>query len=65
MKKIFNPQTYIFLFSLIMLSLTQAIVFAQDSSASSSSSQTTTTTTQNMQLLFSHGYGLWEVWFYY
>ena len=46
MKKIFNPQTYIFLFSLIMLSLTRALAFAQDSAAASgSSSQTTTTTT--------------------
>ena len=47
MKKIFNLQTYIFLFSLIMLSLTRAISFAQDSAGRSSSSQTTTTTTKH------------------
>jgi len=43
MKKIFNSQTYIFLFCFIMLSLTRVSSFAQDS-ASSSTSQTTTTT---------------------
>ena len=45
MKKIFNPQTYIFLFSFMMLSFVSAFVYAQDSSGSSS--QTTTTTTAN------------------
>ena len=43
MKKIFNRQTYIYLFSFIMLSLVQAIVYAQDSAGSSSQSTTTTT----------------------
>jgi beta-lactamase regulating signal transducer with metallopeptidase domain len=48
MNKIFNSQTYIFLCSFIMLNLTNAISFAQDSAASSgSSTQTTTTTTQH------------------
>lgn len=48
MNKIFNSQTYIFLFAFILLSLTKAISFAQDSVASSgSSTQTTTTTTQH------------------
>jgi hypothetical protein len=47
MKKIFNCQAYIFLFSFIMLSLTRAIAFAQDSAAASgSSTQSTTTTTE-------------------
>ncbi len=44
MKKIFNPQIYYFLFSLIVLSFYNAISFAQDSA--SSSSTTTTSTTQ-------------------
>jgi uncharacterized membrane protein (TIGR02234 family) len=47
MKKIFNLQTYIFLISFIMLSLTGAISSAQDSVAAASSSQSTTTTTQH------------------
>jgi glucan phosphoethanolaminetransferase (alkaline phosphatase superfamily) len=47
MKKIFNLQTYIFLISFIMLSLTRAISFAQDSAAGASSSQTTTTTSEH------------------
>lgn len=47
MKKIFNLQTYLFLFSLIMLSLTRAVSFAQDSAAAASSSKSTTTTTEH------------------
>jgi hypothetical protein len=48
MNKIFNSQTYIFLFSFIMLRLTKAISFTQDSAASAgSSTRTTTTTTQH------------------
>ena len=46
MKKIFNSQAYIFLFSFIMLSLTRAFAFAQDSAASSTQQTTTTTTEQ-------------------
>ncbi len=45
MKKIFNKQSYIFLATVVMLSLTQVWSFAQDSSGSSGSSTTTTTTT--------------------
>ena len=44
MKKIFNRRTYILLFSFIMLSLTTAISFAQDSAASSGSATRSVTT---------------------
>lgn len=44
MKKVFNPKFYQYLFAMFVLSLTQVIAFAQDST--SSSSTTTTTTTQ-------------------
>ncbi|MEO8860692.1 MAG: hypothetical protein ABI358_04670 [Ginsengibacter sp.] len=42
MKKIFNRQFYIFLFSLAMLTLTRALVFAQDSAAGSTTTSSTT-----------------------
>ena len=42
MKKIFNRQFYIFLFSLAMLTFTRALVFAQDSAAGSSTTTSTT-----------------------
>ncbi len=47
MKKIFNRQTWVALYSIIFLSFVQAIVYAQDSSGSSGSSQTTSTTTSS------------------
>jgi hypothetical protein len=50
MKKIFNRQFYIFLFSLASLTLTRALVFAQDSTAgSSTTSSTTTSSTTTVQ----------------
>ena len=45
MKKIFNHQAYVLLFFSIMLSLTTAISFAQDSAVSSGGSAHTTTST--------------------
>lgn len=46
MKKIFNSQRCIFVFSFIMLCLFRVISFAQDSAASSGSTQSTTTKTE-------------------
>ena len=43
MKQVFSRQTYYYLFALFMLTLTQAIAFAQDSTSVSSTTTTTTT----------------------
>lgn len=47
MKKIFSKQSYILLFSFVMLTLNTAVVLAQDASSGSSTQSTTTTTTEH------------------
>ncbi|MDQ6901394.1 MAG: hypothetical protein M3139_00095 [Bacteroidota bacterium] len=42
MKKFFNRQFYVFLFSFAMLTLTRALVFAQDSAGGNSTTTSTT-----------------------
>lgn len=47
MKKLLKPQSYLALFTLILISLFNVVAYAQDSASSSSTSQTSTTTTQS------------------